>query len=309
MNPVTKVMAWLIHPVLLGSMAGLHILMSNSGYAVPVSAYVPILLAAAVVSLLEHLMPYRRNWRPDRFELRTDIAYMAVVQLAMPKMLALTVGLLTLQQVDALHLVVDLWPEGLPLCTQVLLVCLALSFIRYWTHRAGHAWRPLWKLHAVHHSSDKLYWLNLSRFHPLEQILRFVSESLPLMVLGVSQEALAFYFVILSVNGFLFHSNIRLKHGILNHVFATAELHRWHHARDPNVAACNYGNLLIIWDALFGTRFLPSEREVGTLGLDDDYPKHFAAQILAPFFSRPIYQDITGSYGAHPARQYPGRRK
>ena len=94
---------------------------------------------------------------------------------------------------------------------------------------------------------------------------------------------LSIYFVILSVNGFLLHSNGRLEHGILNHVFATAELHRWHHVQDPTAAACNYGNLLIIWDSLFGTRCLPSHREVGSLGLrDKHYPRRFALQIVAP---------------------------
>ena len=46
----------------------------------------------------------------------------------------------------------------------------------------------------------------------------------------------------------------------------------------------NYGNNLIIWDRMFGTRFLPPGRDVGDLGLvNRDYPTSFVAQLRAPF--------------------------
>jgi sterol desaturase/sphingolipid hydroxylase (fatty acid hydroxylase superfamily) len=46
----------------------------------------------------------------------------------------------------------------------------------------------------------------------------------------------------------------------------------------------NYGNHLIIWDWLFGTRYLPSDREVEALGLiNRRYPTGFTQQMAAPF--------------------------
>ncbi|MDE0488786.1 MAG: hypothetical protein OXI07_06285, partial [Gammaproteobacteria bacterium] len=46
----------------------------------------------------------------------------------------------------------------------------------------------------------------------------------------------------------------------------------------------NFGNNLIVWDLLFGTRFLPEEREVGPLGLvNRAYPMGFWAQMRTPF--------------------------
>jgi hypothetical protein len=41
---------------------------------------------------------------------------------------------------------------------------------------------------------------------------------------------------------------------------------------------------VIVWDLLFGTWFLPRERSVQELGLQDpDYPKSFWALMRAPF--------------------------
>jgi sterol desaturase/sphingolipid hydroxylase (fatty acid hydroxylase superfamily) len=50
----------------------------------------------------------------------------------------------------------------------------------------------------------------------------------------------------------------------------------------------NFGNNLIIWDVLFGTRFLPADREVGPLGLNNrTYPASFLAQMKSPFVNSP----------------------
>ena len=46
----------------------------------------------------------------------------------------------------------------------------------------------------------------------------------------------------------------------------------------------NYGNNLIIWDVLFGTRFLPEAGQVETLGLKNRYyPTGFRSQLISPF--------------------------
>ena len=286
MKRISHLTSRVIHPLLLGSMSALHIGLLAGEFTLTVSTYLPIIVAASIVAILESALPYRNDWRPNGEDIKTDLLYMGIVQLALPKLLAFTAALLALQLVDYLQIAMNLWPHEAPVAAQVVLLVLLTSFVRYWVHRVSHQCHPLWRVHAVHHSADKLYWLNLTRFHPLEATLRFLTESLPFILLGVHGEVLSIYFVLLSVNGFLLHSNVRLKHGILNHIFATAELHRWHHVQDPTVAACNYGNLLIIWDSLFGTRYLPPQREVGSLGLrNKQYPRRFALQIVAPFIS------------------------
>ena len=161
---------------------------------------------------------------------------------------------------------------------------LAVDFMRYWVHRACHSYMPLWRLHEVHHSPDILYTLNVGRFHPFEKALHFACDSAPFLLLGVASEVLAGYFMLYAVNGFFQHSNLRLRYGWLNYVVGSAETHRWHHARDPKTAACNFGNTTIVWDLLFGTWYLPKEGPVDDIGImDKAYPKGFWAQMLTPF--------------------------
>ncbi len=67
----------------------------------------------------------------------------------------------------------------------------------------------------------------------------------------------------------------------------SAETHRWHHARDPKTASCNFSNTTIVWDLLFGTWYLPKGKPVDEIGImDRAYPKGFWAQMLAPFRRR-----------------------
>ena len=177
-----------------------------------------------------------------------------------------------------------LWPHHWPAGLQVVLMLLAADFLRYWLHVAAHAYSPLWRLHAVHHSVPKLYWLNVGRFHPLEKALQYLLDALPFVLLQVSPDVLALYFVFYSINGFFQHSNVELRFGWLNYVISSAELHRWHHSRVTGESNANYGNNLIVWDLLFNTRYLPRDRNVSDLGLGNtNYPLSFVAQMKTPF--------------------------
>ena len=58
------------------------------------------------------------------------------------------------------------------------------------------------------------------------------------------------------------HCAADIKGGVLNYVFMTPEVHRWHHAVDVPVGhkySCNYGVEFSFWDVLFGTYHLPHE--------------------------------------------------
>ena len=100
----------------------------------------------------------------------------------------------------------------------------------------------------------------------------------------MSIEVLAAYFVFYAVNGFFQHSNCDVRLGPLNYIVSGPELHRWHHSEFAEESDTNFGNNLIIWDLLFGSRFLPANREVGRLGLvNRDYPSGFLAQMKSPF--------------------------
>ncbi len=276
---------YVIYPATMAGAYGLFALLHAAGASLVVSTYTPILLAAALVTLLERVYPYRRDWQPPAGEVATDLTFMVVVQLAWPPLVSLGFMLALVAPARALDLPVQAWwPHAWPLWTQALLMVLAVDFLRYWLHRFSHENTALWRLHAVHHSVEQLYWLNTGRFHPLEKTLQMSLDSVPFLLMGVAPEVLALYYLSYATNGFFQHCNIDLRYGVLNYIVGSAETHRWHHAREPRDSNANYGNTVIVWDVLFGTWFLPRDRQITELGLRDPaYPKSFLRLLAAPF--------------------------
>lgn len=259
--------------------------MLDSGLGLSVSSYIPIIIGVSFISALELIIPYRAEWKPKAEEVKADVLFTLLVQILLPKFLAFAVVISLVEPLQVSGLVFhDLWMHDWPVYGQVILMMVSAEFLRYWLHRSAHIWSPLWRLHAVHHSPDKLYWLNTGRFHPVEKAIQFLFDALPFILLGVSAEVLSVYFVFYAINGFFQHSNVNLRMGVLNYVISSAQLHRWHHSKDIQESGTNYGNNLIIWDIVFGSRFLPKQREVGELGLiNRSYPMSFLNQLKTPF--------------------------
>ena len=252
----------------------------------PVSmrSYLSALICAVFILGHETYLPHRREWKPSTKEVRTDLTFLTIVQVGLPLMISLIITP-TLTRLLTIRGVTDsIWPHHFPVWAQVILMLLISDFFRYWLHRAFHKYTPMWRFHAVHHSPHRLYWLNLGRFHRLEKTAQYLFDALPFVLIAVSTEVLAAYLVFYAVNGFYQHSNCEVRLGPLNYIVSGPELHRWHHSELIEESDNNYGNNLIIWDVLFRTRFLPKDREVGTLGLiNRNYPTGFVEQMRTPF--------------------------
>ena len=249
-----------------------------------VRTYAAVFLGISIIVVMERLLPFRDAWHPPWREFIDDASYALVVQVLLPRVLAIAVALLLAGQVEY---AASFWPHDAPVAVQLVLMLLIADFFRYWLHRASHTLPMLWRLHEVHHSVQKLYWLNTSRFHPVEKAMQFLFDALPFILLGVSENVVAAYFVFYAINGFYQHSNADVRLGPLNFLVSGPQLHRWHHSRTIKESNSNYGNNLIIWDALFRTRFLPSDRLVEQLGIHrEQYPQTFYGQLFAPFRRR-----------------------
>ena len=112
------------------------------------------------------------------------------------------------------------------------------------------------------------------------------ASHLPLVLLGVGPEVVALRALFAAIHGIFQHSNLALELGPLNWIFSMAELHRWHHSRSMEEANCNYGQNLIVWDTLFGTRYLPEDREPPVdVGIPDlpGFPTRYLGQLASPF--------------------------
>ncbi len=284
-----RIIPALAYPFFMMSALVLFYWLTRSGIALGFAAYLSVTLGATAVLALELLLPYRKTWRPAGRTVAWDITYLAAIQVLLPGLFSFAVVSVLPWLTATLSLSTEgIWPHHWPLAAQVLLLLLIADFGRYWLHRAAHTVMPLWALHAVHHAPKELYTLNVGRFHPGDKALQFLLDSLPFILLGVGPEVLAIYFVFYGVNGFFQHCNARIRLGPLNWLISGPELHRWHHAKEVAQANCNFGNNLIIWDVIFGTRYLPANTSVGKLGISNPhYPDDLPGQTLAPFTISP----------------------
>ena len=89
--------------------------------------------------------------------------------------------------------------------------------------------------------------------------LNLTNETLP--ILGLDPLMIAAAGVISTLWGVVGHTQLIGKLGMLEWIFNTPSHHRVHHGSNPEYIDKNYGNLLIIWDRMFGT-FQPEERAV-----------------------------------------------
>jgi sterol desaturase/sphingolipid hydroxylase (fatty acid hydroxylase superfamily) len=213
---------------------------------------------------------------------------MAIVQLAFPPLVGFLFTSVLIAPARALNLPISvIWPHHWSVWLQAVVMILIVDFLRYWLHRAAHENDTLWRLHSVHHSVEQMYWLNTARFHLIEKAMQMTLDSLPFLLMAVNPTVLALYYVAYATNGFFQHCNIEIRYGVLNYIVGSAETHRWHHSRIPRESNANYGNTVIVWDLLFGTWFLPANRLVRELGLNNPaYPKSFLRLMRAPFVTR-----------------------
>jgi sterol desaturase/sphingolipid hydroxylase (fatty acid hydroxylase superfamily) len=179
-----------------------------------------------------------------------------------------------------------LWPTHWPLVAQAVLALFVGDFVRYWFHRAEHHWLPLWRIHATHHSAERIYFLNGPRLHPLEVALSGILQTAPLVALGAGEDALGLQLLLTLAIGRFQHCNLALSLGPLDYVFSAPEPHRWHHARALERGRCNYGGDVLLWDLLFGTFYRPRDRRPDTdIGIPGgaSFPKRLAGVLASPF--------------------------
>ncbi|MEM9174417.1 MAG: sterol desaturase family protein, partial [Myxococcota bacterium] len=160
------------------------------------------------------------------------------------------------------------------------------EFFMYWVHRLTHEIDGLWRFHALHHSAPRLYFLNAVRFHPVDLALSNFAPMIPLLVVGADARVIALFGLFSAVHGLFQHANLVIRIGPLNWFFSMAELHRWHHSQDLEESNTNFGQNLIVWDIVFGTRFLPPDRQppaaIGLAGLPA-FPMDYWGQLVSPF--------------------------
>jgi sterol desaturase/sphingolipid hydroxylase (fatty acid hydroxylase superfamily) len=289
-----RILQWILYPIIM-CLAGLQffLILRMGPQYLETATTVPLLFGILACVILERYLPYNTQWKPVSSDWKIDTAFLFIFQTIFPKIFKYVVLLLVLHFIpDHITRFAGIWPQHWPILAQALLMMFISDLFRYWVHRLSHTVQFLWRFHAVHHSLDKLYWLNTTRIHPIEKFLQLCVEVAPFLLIGVSKEVIALHLVIYGVNGFIRHSNIYLKYGALNYIISTNELHRWHHSKLIHESNSNYGSDTMIWDIVFRSFFWPKDREVEELGVfNANYPRTFNGQLTAPIVADLDKQD------------------
>lgn len=253
---------------------------------------------------VERLFYWQQRWLHSNGDLGVDVGHLVVSGLLTSQGLALPVQLVSIALGAWLADFVGftLWPTEWNLWLQLLIALVFGEFFLYWIHRLTHEVDWLWRFHAMHHSAPRLYFLNAVRFHPVDIALSTFSPMIPLLIVGADARVIALFGLVSAVHGLFQHANLVTRVGPLNWFFSMAELHRWHHSPDLDESNSNFGQNLIVWDIVFGTRFLPKDREppaeIGIAGLPA-FPMDYWGQLTSPFRWRRIREE-SEAMGAGP---------
>lgn len=133
-----------------------------------------------------------------------------------------------------------------------LLLFLATDFAWYWYHRFGHEVNLFWSVHVVHHQSDDFNFTVSARITVLQAAARCLFWSV-LPLLGFPPAMITVLLLIHGTYPFFTHTQLVGKLGWLEKIFVTPSHHRVHHSSNEQYLDKNYGDVLIIWDKLFGT--------------------------------------------------------
>jgi sterol desaturase/sphingolipid hydroxylase (fatty acid hydroxylase superfamily) len=145
---------------------------------------------------------------------------------------------------------------GLSPSLEILLGVLVLDLAIYFQHRAFHAWRPLWRLHRMHHADTYFDFTTGVRFHPLEIILSMAFKLALVMLLGPPALAVIIFEIGLNCVAMFNHANILLPErvdAVLRLAVVTPDMHRVHHSTDSVEMNRNFGFNSPWWDRLFRT--------------------------------------------------------
>jgi sterol desaturase/sphingolipid hydroxylase (fatty acid hydroxylase superfamily) len=169
-----------------------------------------------------------------------------------------------------------------------VLTFMAIDLAHYVQHWLFHKVPALWEIHKVHHFPDRLNPIMGSLFHPIELLAQtgfgalfasplvgamlyyFLSAPRP-TILGA--EAVLFFFNLLT---HFRHSELWLSlPRWLSHIVSSPAMHQTHHSTAARHWDRNYALSLSLWDWLFGTIYIPQERECLEFGLREEPARDF----------------------------------
>jgi sterol desaturase/sphingolipid hydroxylase (fatty acid hydroxylase superfamily) len=282
MAKLKVIFQYTIYPFFMISAAIIMVAMVTSGKNQYLATTPVIIFYGVLALLLERWMPFEKSWL-NGSDWNLDFTYYIINYLikvtAQFALIWLSTSVSFLQW----------FPTTLPFWLQVLLALIIIDFFLFFVHWQSHRYQWLWKLHAVHHSSERLYFLNGEKRHALHQIIEGSPGIILCLIIGTPQPVVVTALALLAINMMMQHTNLNYRAGILKKFFCVAELHRWHHRSDYKDAQVNYGAWLTLWDYIFNTAYdnpkIYQTQGIGQIGIKEEsnFPRSYWRQFLYPF--------------------------
>jgi sterol desaturase/sphingolipid hydroxylase (fatty acid hydroxylase superfamily) len=181
-------------------------------------------------------------------------------------------------------------PSGIPVVLQFVIFFVAMDFCQFFAHYLLHRIDFFWSFHKIHHAQETLGFASTRHFHFMEYLVLRPFGWIPAGILGFTDEK---YFVFTAIYMwvafslvFFSHCNVKINFGFLNKIVITPNTHYWHHAKNiPKKYGVNYASVLVFWDYLFKSYYLPDDPNLQPiLGVpNNDVPNNFFGQMWYPF--------------------------
>lgn len=246
----------------------------------------PVLSALAIATIVEALLPLRKQSRRANGRLATNLWLLAItLGLGILLNFTLVAGAAYFSE-SGIGLLQVLGTSG---GAAFIVALVALDGASYLVHRLMHQMPILWRVHLVHHIDASVDATTAFRQHPIEGVLRFSFIAVTAWGLGAPPAAIAVYRLLGALNSVLEHANIRLPRWLdraLVWFWVTPDMHKVHHSRERIETDSNYANLFSFFDRLFGS-FTPSSRgplvRYGIRGHDSPEHQSIGAVLWLPF--------------------------
>lgn len=244
--------------------------------------------------VLERMAPWRPRQRVLRDGIWQDLLWLVFNGHYAGLILAIVTGKLVLLFNGLLHGTGLPLPEslaimaGAPLWLQFVVFVVLKDFLEWNIHRLLHNVPWLWEFHKLHHSIEELDWIGNFRFHWGEIVVYKALSYLPLVILGIDGTVMLAVGILWTLALDLNHANLRLDYGPLRYLLNSPKMHVWHHDVEVHgKGGQNFGQVLSVWDWLFGTAYWPHDAEMPErLGFEgiETYPPGVVRRFVHPLW-------------------------
>ncbi len=174
-----------------------------------------------------------------------------------------------------------MWPGVTDVAWVSFIVYLLIfDWVDYLLHRGQHRFDWWWKLHALHHSQQRMTMWSDNRNHLLDDVIRASAMVVVAQVIGVGPGQFIAIVALTQMLESLSHANVKMSFGTIGErLLVSPRFHRLHHSiglgHESNgpgsLGGHNFAVLFPVWDVLFRTANF--ENRYDATGIRDQLPQ------------------------------------